>query len=329
MPELPLISVALCTYDGERFLPQQLDSVLAQDYPRLEVVAVDDASGDGTWALLQDLAARDPRVRIHRNPTNLGFQRNFERALGLCRGELIAPCDQDDVWRPDKLGALQRAMRGAAAAYCDSEIIDDSGRPLGARLSSRFHMGRIDDPAAFLFSNCVSGHALLLRRSLLEEALPLPEGVFHDWWLAFVAACSGFIEYRGEPLVQYRQHARAVTDLGGRRRLRASERPRGYKLPGIDDTERRLRAFAAYPRSRDPAFIAAVLRLWLGWKEQLVCPRLVAFLLRHRDRLFAFQHPGGLRRARRAAELFWGLRLKRLVRPHAFGRPSSPGAQAP
>ena len=195
MPTPPLISVALCTYDGERFLRPQLDSLLGQDHEALEVVAVDDASLDGTWAILEAYAARDPRLRVFRNPENLGFRRNFERAMGLCRGELIAPSDQDDVWRSEKLRRLSAALGNAAAIYCDSELIDAQGQPLGRRLSQLLPMGPIDDPATLLFDNCVSGHALLFRRSLLERALPVPEGVFHDWWLAFVAAGAGGVAY--------------------------------------------------------------------------------------------------------------------------------------
>lgn len=325
MPERPLISVALCTYNGQRFLPEQLDSLLSQDYPNLEVVAVDDASSDATWALLQAGAARDPRLRLHRNERNLGFRANFEEALRRCRGELIAPSDQDDVWRADKLRLLEAALGTAAAVYCDSELVDGQGRPMGRRLSRKFPMGPIGDPAAFLFDNCVSGHALLLRRSILGRALPLPEGVFHDWWLGFVAAAQGGIAYVAEPLVQYRQHAAAVTDIAGLRRTRHSERPRGHALGRLEADERRLRAFASRaPMGEEPLF-ARVLELWLGWKEQFLSPRLALFLLRRRHRIFALKRDARLRRARNAIRFLWGLRLKRVFQPRAYGAPAPRG----
>jgi len=320
MTDRPLVSVALTTYNGERFLRQQLDSLLAQDYPRVEIVAVDDASTDGTPELLAEAAARDGRLRVERNAANLGFARNFERALRLCRGDLVAPCDQDDVWLPGKLGALQAALGSRAAAYCDSELCDEEGRPLG-RLSRKFRMGPVDDPAALLFTNCVSGHALLLRRSAVEAALPFPEGLFHDWWLAFVAACAGGIAYCPEPLVRYRQHARSVTDVAGRRRLPGSLRPRGYRRSAVEATERRLRAFAAHPGAREAPLVGAVLAHWLGWKERLLCPGLATLLFRNRDRVFALQPDERLRRSRSALKLLWGLRLRRLLGPHAYGEP--------
>jgi len=321
MADLPLISIALCTYDGERYLREQLDSLLAQDWPRLEIVAVDDASRDATPAILADYAARDPRIRVDRNPVNLGFSANFERTLRLCRGELVAPCDQDDVWHPGKLTALQRALGGRAAAYCDSELVDEAGRSLGRRLSEKLRMAPVDDPAAFLFSNCISGHALLLRRALLDRALPIPEGVFHDWWLGFAAACAGGIAYCPEPLVRYRQHGRSVTDIAGRRRVAHAERPLGFRRAAVEATERRLRAFAAHPDAPRPELLREVLAGWLDWRGRWLAPGLAALLVRHRHAVFAMKHDVRARRLRSALGLLWGLRLKRLLGPHAYGAP--------
>jgi len=319
MPSTPLISVALCTYNGARWLPLQLDSVLAQDWPSLEVVAVDDASTDGTPALLEAYAARDARVRLHRNAVNVGLRRNFEIALGLCRGELVAPCDQDDVWRPDKLRLLTAALDGHAAAYCDSLLVDEQGHSLGRRLSDILRLRAIDDPAVQIFGNCISGHALLLRRAVAERALPFPEGMAHDWWLAFVAAGEGGIAYCAEPLVQYRQHAATVTDIAGLRADPLARHRPGRALDRFEEAERRLRIFAAFRRPGDE-FFAAALRLWTAWKEQWLSPRFALFALRNRRRLFAFRRSERRRRVLAALRLFWGLRTKRLFRRRAYRR---------
>lgn len=316
MPGLPLISVALCTYNGARFLPAQLDSLLAQDYPELEVVAFDDASSDGTFEVLQGCAARDPRLRVHRNPANLGFRRNFEGALRACRGELIAPCDQDDVWRPDKLRRMERALGVRAAVFCDSLLVDERGEPLG-RLSGRIPMRDFEDPAQFLFGNRVSGHALLVRREVVERAAPFPERLFHDWWLAFVAAGAGGIGYLDEPLVQYRQHPGAVTDTVGARQPGGPRFP-GYARIRAEGVEERLRAFAAFPGEAQELFVE-LLGLWEGWKRQLLSPRLALFLLHHRQRFFVFRQREPSRRVTGALDYLWGLRARRLVRPQAYG----------
>jgi glycosyltransferase involved in cell wall biosynthesis len=316
MAPAPLISIALCTYNGERFLRPQLESLLGQEHAELEVVAVDDGSCDGTVAILEEYARRDPRVRLHRNPENLGYRRNFERALGLCRGELIAPCDQDDVWLPGKLRRMAAALGQSAAVYCDSVLIDEEGRPLGRHMSQLFHMAPIDDPAGFYFGNTVSGHAMLFRRALLERALPIPEGLYHDWWLAFVAAAEGGVAWCPEPLVQYRQHGASVTDVTG---LRSGERrPAGRGTARHRAVEQRLRACAGYLARRDGGLAADLLRLWVARGDRYFCPSLAWLVLRHRDQLFALQRPGPVRRVREALSFFWGLRLKRLMRSRTY-----------
>jgi glycosyltransferase involved in cell wall biosynthesis len=88
MVKLPVISIALCTYNGERFLEELLESLLAQTYEPLEIVVVDDHSSDDTWAILNRYAEKDSRFRLYRNNENLGYNRNFEKALGLCKGSL-------------------------------------------------------------------------------------------------------------------------------------------------------------------------------------------------------------------------------------------------
>ncbi len=316
MAPAPLISIALCTYNGERYLRSQLESLLHQEHAELEVVAVDDGSSDGTVAILEEHARRDPRVRVHRNPENLGHRRNFDRALGLCRGELIAPCDQDDVWRPEKLRHMAAALGDSAAVYCDSQLIDSEGRSLGRRMSQMFPTGPIDDPAGFFFGNTVSGHAMLFRRSLLERALPIPEGLYHDWWLAFVASAEGGVAWCAESLVDYRQHGASVTDVA-RLRSRALK-PAGRGTARDLAVEQRLRACAGHLAGRDGGLSAELLRLLVERNDRFLCVSLPLLVLRHRNRLFALQRPGKVRRVREALSLALGLRLKRLMHPRAY-----------
>lgn len=210
----PLVSVALCVYNGERHLREQLDSVLAQENVALEVVAVDDGSSDGSVALLREYAARDRRVRVYVNPGNLGPLRSFERAMSLGRGEFIAPCDQDDRWLPHKLSRLLAVIGEADLAYCDSEYIDASGGRLGRRVSDDLIMLDGTDPLRFVFHNSVSGHAMLLRSRVLAVAGAAPERLYHDWWLAMCAAAHGGIVYLDQALVQFRRHADAYSPVG-------------------------------------------------------------------------------------------------------------------
>jgi glycosyltransferase involved in cell wall biosynthesis len=121
------ISVALCMYQGSAWIQEQLASVAAQTRPPDEVVVCDDASHDDGCALVRAFAARAPfPVRLYENPGNLGFVKNFERAIGLCSGDVIALCDQDDVWAPEKLETLERAFADdprLGLCFSDAELV--------------------------------------------------------------------------------------------------------------------------------------------------------------------------------------------------------------
>jgi GT2 family glycosyltransferase len=222
---LPRVSVALCVYNGERYLPVQLDSLLAQEDIDLEVVVVDDCSTDGSLALLRRYAQRDGRIRVHSNEVNLGHLRSFEKCMALCSHALIAPCDQDDVWHPRKLAKLAEAIGDADMSYCNSAYIDGEGRPLGRCISDdlkHMHAGR--DPLKYCFQNTVSGHALLVRREVFDDALPFPDMLYHDWWLAMRAASGKGVVYLDEPLVQFRRHVSAFSPLGKKKLMTRRER---------------------------------------------------------------------------------------------------------
>jgi glycosyltransferase involved in cell wall biosynthesis len=228
---LPRVSVALCAYNGERFLRDQLDSLLAQEDVELEVVIVDDGSTDGSLALLREYAVRDPRIRVVANEQNLGHLKSFAKCMALCSHALIAPSDQDDLWHPRKLATLAAAIGDADMAYCNSAYIDAAGTPLGRGISDDLkimHSGR--DPMKYVFQNTVSGHALLVRREVFDAALPFPELLYHDWWLAIRAAAGNGVVYVDQPLVQFRRHVSADSPLGKKklqtRRERKAERKR-------------------------------------------------------------------------------------------------------
>lgn len=238
---LPEVSVALCTWNGERFLAEQLDSVLAQEDVAFEVVALDDGSSDGTRALLERYATREPRLRWQANENNLGATASFERAMALCRAGLIAPCDQDDVWHPRKVARLVAAIGDADLVYCDSSYIDAEGRTLDRRVSGDMAMLQGDRPASFLLANSVSGHASLVRRELFERARPFPQGAYHDWWLALCAAGRNGVRYLDEPLVDYRRHAATISPMG---KSDASPRDATGSRTWLEHRLRLMRAYA-------------------------------------------------------------------------------------
>uniref|UniRef100_A0A831UI85 Glycosyltransferase family 2 protein n=1 Tax=Geobacter metallireducens TaxID=28232 RepID=A0A831UI85_GEOME len=209
MGESPLVSVALATYNGERYLRRQLDSILAQTYRNIEIVVSDDCSRDGTAAILDEYR-RAHGITFQVNEHNLGFVRNFERALAGCSGEFIALSDQDDIWLPEKIETLVREIGSHSLIYTDALLIDENDQPLPGSLVELSGVRPVSGNCFeyFVCTNCVTGCTAMFRRDLLATALPIPETeTYHDWWLALVASrCNGVV-YHAAKLTEYRQHA--------------------------------------------------------------------------------------------------------------------------
>ncbi|WP_349899487.1 glycosyltransferase family 2 protein [Parafrigoribacterium soli] len=228
------VSVALCTHNGERFIGEQLASILDQSQPPTEIVLSDDASSDETVprarAVIARFRAERPdsavQLRIIENPVALGVARNFEQALLACTNELIALSDQDDIWLPSR---VERAVAvfdlrpDLLLLHSDAFLVDESGRRLDATLFRALEVSTstqdaIHVGAAFeqlMKRNLVTGATTMIRRRLLDSATPFPAEWVHDEWLAIVAAAVGEIDVLPEPLVSYRQHA--SNHIGARR----------------------------------------------------------------------------------------------------------------
>lgn len=227
--DVPLISVVMCTYNGEKYLRTQLDSILQQTYPRLEIVIVDDVSKDSTWEILTSYQQKHQNIRLYRNEQNLGYIRNFELALQKTTGELIAISDQDDIWELNKLELAYNALGDAILVYHDSALIDQEARPLHKKISDIANMYEGDDFRALLFHNCVSGHSMLFRRALLQHIFPFPANMYYDWWIALIALMQDKIHYIPQCLVQYRQHQSNVTNIQGSKEDELKKKLRKFK----------------------------------------------------------------------------------------------------
>lgn len=226
---MPRIAILLPTWNGEKFLAEQLDSLLAQTYQNFVVVIRDDGSSDGTPTLIAQYAAAHPH-HIHvlvSDGKNLGASGSFswlmnyalqhKQTLGLERAWLMF-CDQDDVWMPQKIAismqrmlALQQKHPGTPAlVHSDLRVVDEQRHLLAPSFVAyqgleplRNNFGRM------IVSNTVTGCTALLNEELITLASPVPpEAVMHDWWLALVVSAFGHIDYIDEALVEYRQHGR-------------------------------------------------------------------------------------------------------------------------
>jgi glycosyltransferase involved in cell wall biosynthesis len=209
----PLISIALCTYNGENYIIEQLDSLVNQDYPNLELIIVDDCSSDNTLEILTSYAAKFPFILIYQNESNLGYVKNFEKAISLCNGEYIALADQDDLWSLNKISILYKNINDHILIYHDSAFVNEHGESMGKKMSDIINLYKGHDFKPFLFGNCISGHAMLFKRALIPYIMPFNKSYFHDHWIAFVATNHGSIGLVEECLVNYRQHDDASTDI--------------------------------------------------------------------------------------------------------------------
>lgn len=218
MTESPLVSVVLGTYNGEAYLREQLDSVLAQTYPFLEIITIDDGSTDRTVAILREYAARHARITVIVNEMNLGFVRNFEKGCRLSAGKWIALCDQDDYWLPEKVEKMVNAIGDRPMIYCDSDLCGQDLQPLGKKISDLVHYQSFDDCRQLCVFSRMYGHATLIRRTLFDKSTPFIKEVPHDGWLAYHATLYGGVGYLPEVLVKYRQHAGNIFGVVGRKR---------------------------------------------------------------------------------------------------------------
>lgn len=214
------LSVALCTYNSERFIERQLLSILDQDLPVDEVVIGDDGSTDGTLERIAAVAAEHPRgdvVRVAFTEHSGGVVQNFSRTLAACTGDLIALSDHDDMWDPAKTATLAPRLSAAqrpAMIFTDARIIDDHNTFSGERLFASYgateeELGAFEEGRGIDFlirRNIATGATTMLTRDLLDVALPIPELFIHDEWLAFLASTLGTLMVDRTPLIDYRVH---------------------------------------------------------------------------------------------------------------------------
>ncbi|HWV31931.1 MAG TPA: glycosyltransferase family 2 protein [Dyadobacter sp.] len=308
MENPPLISIALCTYNGSAFLREQLDSVIAQRYTHWELVVVDDCSTDATRSILEEYADRDARIRLHYNRQNLGYNKNFEKALGLCEAELIAICDQDDIWHREKLEKQVRLIGDHTLVYHDSEFIDAGGRSMDRRISDKLNFYRGNAPEVFLFLNCVSGHSILMKKQVLQKSLPFPESFHYDQWLAFNAACLGSIDFLPEALVQYRQHSGNNTDILA---LKTAVRSADQKVLELERESQWLRLCARQCTGKAHGLINALYNQSIMRNDGFFNAKFGMLVWKHRDTLLRILKKPDTSKFFYALRKAWGVKAKK------------------
>jgi hypothetical protein len=236
------VSIAMATYNGARYITEQLESLAAQSMLPFELVVCDDGSSDGTLERVRAFADRAPfPVRIEANASNLGYADNFLKAMGLCTGDLIAFCDQDDVWAADKVQACAREFErpDVTLVFHGYDEVDAALQPFE---HARARQGRRVYPVRGLSPwRCVLGFCMMFRADLpllrSTGARPAdfhrPERpMAHDLWATFLATAFGEVVELGASLALYRQHGANVFGTGRSSIVAEAPRDPSPAMPG-------------------------------------------------------------------------------------------------
>lgn len=212
---LKKISVIMCTYNGEKYLREQIDSILAQTYPIYELIINDDCSKDHTMDILREYASEHDFIKVFQNHPNKGCNQNFHDTLYQAKGEFIAISDQDDIWFPEKLESLLLKMEETPGCnLCFSDIISS------ATYTDQQSADYVPLPytaESMLFRDNIAGHSMLLRKSFLDALKDWNHMTFYyDWWLAMNAALTNSIAKCEKPLSWHRIHAESVIASSGK-----------------------------------------------------------------------------------------------------------------
>lgn len=213
---MALVSIALATYNGEKFIAEQMESILNQSFQDFEVIIHDDCSADETYNLLRQFAQKDSRIVLKKNEYNLGFAKNFKTIVDDCSGKYIAFSDQDDIWDIRHLEVLLSIIENKDIACGNALLVDQDNNSLGFTMKDVVGMKteiKSDQICWRLFlDNFVQGATMLVRRELCQKYIPVPDVVkFHDYWLALVASLNNGVAYTSEVVLRYRQHENNVT----------------------------------------------------------------------------------------------------------------------
>ncbi len=211
-----MVSVCMATYNGGKFIREQLESILSQLSSDAEIVIADDGSADDTLAVVKSIG--DARLRLLPAEKHLGVIYNFERALQASKGEIIFLADQDDIWLSGKVSRVLNALEDADFVTHDAFML----RPSDNQECSWTRSGKLSEIRPYKkglianwWKNCYSGNCMAFRRNVLERALPFPRNLpMHDQWLGLVAEKFFRVSYVAEPLVEYRQHSGNATHIG-------------------------------------------------------------------------------------------------------------------
>ena len=215
MEEQPKIDILMATYNGEKYLKEQLDSILNQTYKNIQLFINDDNSTDSTREILKEYEKKDNRIRIQFNENNLGITQNFENLLKRVESKYFMLADQDDCWNIDKIEKTFNKLiqENADLVFTDLEPVHENLQSIAPSLTK--YMGTMknikkynDYRLLFMRNSGVTGCTILTKKDFIPMCVPIPteEPMVHDWWIALMISQKGKLVFLDEATIKYRQH---------------------------------------------------------------------------------------------------------------------------
>lgn len=209
------IDILLATYNGEKYLKEQIESILNQTYKNIHLIIADDKSKDGTREILKEYE-KDERITVYLQKQNLGYVRNFEFLLKKVESNYYMLSDQDDVWLPEKVEKSMETLKkqNADLVFGDLEVVDENLKTIYPSFGDFMLLNRkikkcIKSYEVNYLYNCVTGCTILSKKEYIKNILPIPYNskyVPHDYWMALMVALKGKLAYMPEKYIKYRQH---------------------------------------------------------------------------------------------------------------------------
>lgn len=219
------IDILMATYNGEKYLKEQLDSILNQTYKEFRLLISDDCSKDSTTKILDEYSKKDNRIIVFKQKENLGIIKNFEFLMKNVENEFFMFSDQDDIWNQTKVEKSIEKIEETSSdlVYADLEVVDEKMNTLSNsywKLKGFEHkIYKYNDFESLYLNNFITGSTMIIRTKMLDKILPMiheSKYILHDYWVALVVSKLGKISYINEPLVKYRQHKN--NEIGSRKK---------------------------------------------------------------------------------------------------------------
>ena len=219
------LDLLMATYNGEKYLKEQIESILNQTYTDFNLLICDDCSSDNTLQILEEYASKDSRIKIFKNETNQGVIKNFENLLNKVTCKYYMFADQDDVWKNDKIEKSVKRIEETKSdlVFCDLEVVDSKLNLLNPSYWKQkgFYkrIVKYNGFEAMYLNNYVTGCTIIARSEKIKDIMPLPKEtkyLIHDYWIALMSSNLGTISFIDEPLIKYRQHEN--NEIGSKRK---------------------------------------------------------------------------------------------------------------